>query len=108
MAYAELAVEDLEQAQRDLGAGLVASLIFGVCMLFLVFTACLAVVALTWDTPYRVTAIACMAGVFLVIALVAGLKRARVIGSKSRFLGTVRREWAEDRVILEKILSEQE
>ena len=108
VGYVELAAEDLERTQHDLVAGIVASLVLGVCLLFLVFTACLAVVAMTWDTSYRVTAIACMAGVFLLIAVLAGLKRSRVMSSHAPFLGTVRREWAEDRIIVERILSEQE
>ncbi len=108
VAYAELVAEDLEQTHRDFKARLFASVIFGVCLFFLVFTACLGVVALTWDTPQRVPAIGWMGGTFLVIAVIAGLYRSKVIGAGSPFLGTVRREWAEDRLILERILSEQD
>jgi len=107
-AYAELAGQDLETSQRDFGARLLASTILLVCVFFAILSACLVVIALTWDTPYRVSSIAWMGGVFFLIAVVAGLYRSKVIGGQSRFLGTVRREWAEDRVILEKILSEHD
>ena len=108
VAYVELAAEDLEQTHRDLGARLVASVVVGVSLLFLLLTACLAVVALTWDTGYRVAAIGWMGAVFFVVAVVAVVFRAKLVGARAPFLGTVRREWAEDRVILERILSEQE
>jgi uncharacterized membrane protein YqjE len=108
VAYAELAGQDLERTQRDLGARLFASAVVGLCVFFLILSGCLVVVALTWDTPYRVSAIAWMGGAFLAIAIVAALYRSKVIGGQSPFLGTVRREWAEDRVILERILSDQE
>jgi uncharacterized membrane protein YqjE len=108
VAYAELAGQDLERTQRDFGARLLASAIVGLCVFFVIFSGCLAVVALTWDTPYRVPAIAWMGGAFILVALIAALYRSRVIGAQSPFLGTVRREWAEDRVILERILSDQD
>ncbi len=108
VAYAELAADDLAQSHREWRARLIASIIFGVAIFFLVFTACLAVVALTWDTPHRVTAIGWMAGTFAFVALIAGLYRSKTIGAQTPFLGSVRREWAEDRVILERILSDQD
>ena len=57
VAYAELAGQDLEQTHRDIGAKLLASAVVGLCVFFVIFSGCLAVVALTWDTPYRVSAI---------------------------------------------------
>jgi uncharacterized membrane protein YqjE len=68
----------------------------------------LLVVALTWDTPHRVSAIGWMAGSFLLVAIIALLYRSNVVSAQAPFLGTVRREWAEDRVILEKILAEED
>lgn len=106
LAYFALATDDLAQSYRDFGARVIASVIFLFSLLFLVLVACLAVVALTWDTPHRLAAIGWMGATFFVIALFAGLYRSRVIGGQAAFLGTVRREWAEDRVILERILSD--
>lgn len=108
MAYAELAGQDLEQTQRDFGARLLAAAIVAICVFFVVLSACLCVVALTWDTPHRVVAILWMGGVFLLIALVAVAYRSQVVTSQGEFLGTVRREWREDRVILDRILAPEE
>ena len=66
---------------------------------------CLGVVACTWDTSYRVIAIASMGGVFLLIAIVAGVYRGRLTRAKSPPLGSVRQQWQADHVLLEQILS---
>ena len=107
-AYIELAGLDLARAQRELMAQVVAVAIVAICVLFAVFLACLAVIAYAWDTPYRVTVIACMAGVFLVVAIGAAVYRSRAARARSPLLSDVRREWQEDRVILERILSADE
>jgi uncharacterized membrane protein YqjE len=106
--YAELAGQDLEQTQRDLGARLLAAAILGLGIFFVIFSGCLLVVALTWDTPYRVSAIAWMGGAFLLVAVLAALHRSNLVKGQAPFLATVRREWQEDRVILERILSSDE
>ena len=108
MAYLELAGEDLEQSQRDFSARLLAAAIVGFCGFFVVLSGCLLVVALTWDTPHRVSAILWMGGAFLFIAVMAGLYSSRVAAGQTRFLDTVRREWEQDRVILERMLSSDE
>lgn len=105
VAYVDLAGLELAKAQREISSEFLATAIVAVCGLFAVFMGCLAVVAYTWDTPYRVTAIACMAGVFLAAAIAAAIYRYNVVRSRSEFLASVRREWHQDRVILENILS---
>jgi uncharacterized membrane protein YqjE len=57
-AYVELASLDLEVTRREFEAKIFASVLLGICALFLLLMICLLVVACTWDTPYRVTAIA--------------------------------------------------
>jgi uncharacterized membrane protein YqjE len=107
-AYIELVALDLARAQREITAQVVASAIAAICGLFALFMVCLGVVASTWDTPYRVAAIAWMAGGFLVIAIGAIIYRSRLARSRSPLLSDVKREWQEDRVILERILSSDE
>jgi uncharacterized membrane protein YqjE len=108
LAYAELAVQDLEQVQRDFGARLLAGVIVSICVFFLVLTGCLLVVAMTWDTPHRVSAILWMGAAFIVVAVGAVAYRFQTLSSQAPFLATVRREWREDRVILDHILSPDE
>jgi len=55
-AYVELIAFDLEQSRRDLAANVLVSMVAGVCVFFAVLMGCVVIVALTWDTPYRVAA----------------------------------------------------
>jgi uncharacterized membrane protein YqjE len=107
-AYIDLASLDLARAYRETAAELVASAIIVIGGLFAVFMGCLAVVAYTWDTPHRLSAIGWMGGGFLAVALVAAAYRSRIVRAKSPFMDSVRREWQEDRVLLERILSSEE
>lgn len=104
-AYVELASLDLARTQREITTELLALAVVAICGLFAVFMGCLAVVAYTWDTPHRMAAIAWMGGGFVVVAIAAAVYRANAARGKSQFLATVRREWEQDRVLLERILS---
>jgi uncharacterized membrane protein YqjE len=106
-AYVELAGYDLARTQRETTANIVALVIVGISVIFALLLGCLAVVAVTWNTPYRLAAIAWMGGGFLVIAVIALIYRANVLRDRAPFLASVRREWDQDRVILERILSDQ-
>ncbi|HEY6621061.1 MAG TPA: phage holin family protein [Steroidobacteraceae bacterium] len=107
-AYIDLAGLDLARTHREITAQVVASAIVAICALFALFLICLGIVAYFWDTPYRLVAIACLAGVFVLAAIAAAIYRARAARARSPLLSDVRREWQEDRVILEKILSSDE
>jgi uncharacterized membrane protein YqjE len=107
-AYADLAGLDLARTRREIAAELLASAIAAICGLFAVFMGCLAVVAYTWDTPHRLSAIAWMGGGFLGAAIIAAAYRANAVRAKSEFLASVRGQWEEDRVLLERLMSSGE
>jgi uncharacterized membrane protein YqjE len=107
-AYFELAAFDLEQWSRGFTSGLVAAIVAGVAMFFTTLMVCAAVVAATWDTPHRIAAIVWMAGFFVAVAAIALIYRAQVAKRQAPLLDSVRREWREDAVILERILSDEE
>ena len=107
-AYVELVGLDLARAYREITAQVIASAIAAVCVLFAMFLTCLGVVAYTWDTSYRVAAIAWMGGGFLVVAIVALIYGFSLARSRSSLFTDVRREWQEDRVLLERLLSADE
>ena len=108
LAYLELAGLDLARTQRELTAEIIALVIFAVSVLFAVIFGCLLVVAYTWDTPHRVAAIAWMGGGFLIVAAAAIIYRLRAARTRTPLFAEVRREWQEDRVILERLLSPDE
>jgi uncharacterized membrane protein YqjE len=107
-AYVELAACDLKRTQREIAAKIVAFVIVGVSLIFILLLGCLAVVALTWDTPYRLSAIAWMAGGFVALAIIAMIYLANVMRDRAPFLASARHEWQSDRVILERILSDED
>jgi uncharacterized membrane protein YqjE len=107
-AYVELVGLDLQRAQREIMAQVVATAIVAICILFAVFLVCMGVIAYSWNTPYRVAAIAWMAGAFMIIAIGALIFRARMARGQSPMFSDVQREWQEDKVILERILSSDE
>jgi uncharacterized membrane protein YqjE len=104
-SYVDLAGLDLARAKREIAAEFLATAVAAVSVLFAVLLGCLAVVAYTWDTPHRVTAIVWMGAGFLVVAIAAAVYRANAVRAKSQFLASMRRSWEEDRVLLERILS---
>jgi uncharacterized membrane protein YqjE len=105
-AYVELAAYDLERAKHQAVSDIIAAVVIGLGMLFAVLMGCAAIVAVTWDTPYRLAAIAWMGGVFLAIAVIAMIYRSKTAAGQAPFLDSVRREWKEDSVILERILAD--
>jgi len=105
-AYAALAVEDLADAQRQFAERLIATALLIVCCAFALIMACIGVIALTWDTPYRLESIAWMLGLFVLIALAAWVYRSRVCSVPATLLSSVRREWREDRAVLDKIFKQ--
>jgi uncharacterized membrane protein YqjE len=107
-AYVELLALELEQSRRDLTVNILASVVAGVCVFFAVLMGCVVIVALTWDTPYRVPAVAWTGGGFLVAAVIALIYRSKVMKDQHPFLSSVKREWQEDVVVLENILAEPE
>jgi uncharacterized membrane protein YqjE len=107
-AYVELVALELEQSRRDLTVNMLAAVVAGVCVFFAVLMGCVVIVALTWDTPYRVPAVAWTGGGFLAVAVLALIYRSKAMKNQPPFLASVKREWQEDVVVLESILAEPE
>ena len=107
-AYVELVAFDLEQSRRHLAVNVLVSIVAGVCVFFAVLMGCVVIVALTWDTAYRVAAVAWTGGAFLTVAVLALIYRSKAIKEQKPFLDSVKREWQEDVVVLESILAEHD
>ncbi len=107
-AYAELAALDFARAQREIGSIVIACGCVALFSCFFVLLACLAVIAYFWDTPYRVTAIGCLSGGFLIASVIMLLYVKRLVRSRTPFLGDLGREWQKDKVILEHALTDEE
>jgi uncharacterized membrane protein YqjE len=105
LAYAELAEEDLQHISRRATGRLLALAVALLGAIFMLFMICVAVIAAVWDTPHRMAAILWLLGFFVLLtagALYAALGRMRE--DTSMFAG-VKKEWSQDRVILERLLN---
>jgi uncharacterized membrane protein YqjE len=107
-AYFELAALDLARAQHEFTAQLIASVIVAISALFAVCMACLGVIAYTWDTPYRLAAIGWLFAGFALLAIIAVLYRKNLARGRTPLMQDLQRQWAEDRVILERVLASGE
>jgi uncharacterized membrane protein YqjE len=108
LAYAELAEEDLQRFSRRASARLIALVVALLGAMFLLFMVCVAIIAATWDTPHRMVAIFWLLGFFAVLtlaALVAALSGAR---DQPSMFANVKREWSQDRMILDRLLAGRE
>jgi len=104
-AYGDLLGNDLAAARRAAIAQLWAGVILAATALVASLLLCLWVVALTWDTAYRSTSIASLAGVFVALAAGAWL-RMHASGRRvpSPFPRTAR-AWEQDRVLLQELMA---
>jgi uncharacterized membrane protein YqjE len=108
LAYAELAEQDLANYSRRMKAQLIAIAISAVTGFFAVAMVCVAVVAANWDTPNRMQAVYWLLGGFAAVTVICVLiARSRAVVDTAVF-SSVKREWSEDRVILERILAAEE
>ena len=101
--YVELAVQDLEAAKAAAVVRLRATAVIALAGFLCVLMLCALVIALTWDTEYRVLAIGLLAAAFAIPTAVAGFLLAR---RSTEPFAAVRREWQQDRVLIDRWLTQ--
>lgn len=107
-AYIELVSVDLARSSRELSARIVASVIVAICGLFSMMLVCLLVVAFTWDTPYRIHAVACMLAVFVIATIIALNKSKSSASTHAAFLADAKKQWLEDKALWERLFPHPE
>jgi len=105
-AYAELAEQDLAVAQSQFARRLVALGVVFAAAVFTIAMVCLAVVAATWNTPNRMLAVYILLGFFAVTLGIALSQLTAVSARADALFSSVRREWALDRVLLDRMLAQ--
>lgn len=101
-AYAELAEQDLAVSRIEISARARMALILVVSAVFALMLLCACVIAATWDTGFRLTAVAGMAGFFLIVATAAAIALSRP--PAHRAFAAVRREWKQDRALIDRLV----
>lgn len=104
-AYVELAEGDWRTAKQNAVHSMRLLAVMVGSGFFALLLCCGVVVALTWDGPYRVAAIASMAGLFAVALTVSGILYAK---REREIFPSVRREWSRDRELVQELLSGDE
>ncbi len=107
-AYAELAALEFARARRDIAAQLIAWCIVAIGLFFGLALACFGIIAYTWNTDYRVASIAWMSGAFILIAVCGALYGFGLMRRRRPFFSTIQQQWQQDKVIIERILSDDE
>jgi uncharacterized membrane protein YqjE len=105
-AYAELAEQDLAVSRADVAARVRAGVSLVISAIFALMMICACVIAATWDTPYRLTAVITMASLFMAAAIVSAIVLTKV--PKQRAFAGVRGEWQRDRLLLEQVMLQGE
>ena len=101
-AYVELAEHDFAQAKSSAASRLRIAALFGVSAFITLLLVCGLVVALAWDTPYRIWAIGGLT--FLFAATAVGTAAALTRKRESPF-ASLKREWKEDRELFRSFLT---
>jgi len=101
-SYVELVEQDLSVAMSVAASRIKALMLLSVSTAFAVLFACLLIVALTWDSDYRVLSIGIMTGAFALIAAASGAYFAK---RRAKPFASLKREWREDRALVQSFLS---
>ena len=107
-AYAELLAQDLARGRagfvRRLGVMLIAA--FGLAGAVVML--CVAILAASWDTVYRMTAVYSLLTFFAGLAGLAAAYAARLQSRQTPLFEGVQREWQLDQVLVERVASEND
>jgi len=101
--YIELAEQDWAAAKITARERLQTWAVLLVGSLFALFSLYVFVIALTWDTPYRLLAIGILAAISAALVVGAAMRLKR---RDDHAFSAVRREWERDRAVVQRLLSE--
>jgi uncharacterized membrane protein YqjE len=104
-AYTDLIVSDVDAAGQVFGRRLWAGAILAAGVAFAAAMACVWVIAITWDTPARIWAIAALLALFTAVAVIAYVELKALKAAPRSVLSRTAREWEKDRVLLEELLT---
>jgi len=108
LGYADLATEELAVAGALLRQRMRATAACAVAAGLAVLMLCCLAIAVSWDTPHRITVIAVLALAFVTASIIAG-EVARGLRQKSaQLFPRLRTEWINDRELLRETLATRE
>ena len=108
LGYADLLSEELEGLAAQLRRRMVAGVVCVSAALLAALAGSALVVAVAWETPWRLHSIAGLALAFLAVAVVAGEMARRERRRAGSSLARLRSEWERDRRALRQVLAAQD
>ncbi len=103
-AYGDLIRDDMGRAYRAFSRQLWAAVILSAALAFAVATACVWVIAVSWDTTGRLWAIASLVGLFVLASAGAFVALKIFKGQWPGLFPNTGSEWQKDRLLLEDLL----
>lgn len=107
LGYAELTALDARDAVTHVTQRVLAILGAAFAAAFTLGTLCLLVVAMTWDTPYRVVSLVAMFVVFAILTLATWSVALRKAREDRTVFGHVREAWRRDQVAMRDALDQR-
>jgi uncharacterized membrane protein YqjE len=104
-AYGELIADDLLAAWHAFAQRLWLGVALGMAVLIALLLACTWVIASCWDTPERLQTIGVLTGIFILVALGAGIGLYVQQSRPMRLLDQTRQEWDKDRLLVEDLVA---
>ncbi len=108
LGYADLATEELAVAGALLRQRVLATATCAVAAGVAVLMFCCLAIAVSWDTPHRITVIAVLALAFVTASIVAGEVARRLRQKSAQLFPRLRTEWINDRELLRETLATRE
>lgn len=107
-AYAELLAQDLARSRAGLARRLSVMLVAAFGLAGAVVMLCVAIVAESWDTIYRMTAVYSLLAFFVGLSGLAAAYAARLQSRQPHLFAGLEREWQLDRVLVARVLSDHD
>ena len=107
-AYAELLAQDLARSREGFTRRLSVMLIAGLGLTGAVVMLCVAIVAETWDTIHRMTAVYSLLTFFVALAGLAAAYAVRLQSRQTPLFAGLQREWRLDQVLVDRVISEND
>ncbi len=100
--YVDLVEHDLSVAKKATVSRAKSLALLSVSVMFALLFTCLLIVAIAWDSDYRLLTIGLIAGGFVAVAIASGTLFVR---QRQEPFASLKREWREDRALMKSILS---
>ena len=107
-AYVELLMQDLARGRAGFARQLTMLMIAAFGFAGAAVMLCVAILAASWDTTHRMTAVYSLLAFFVGLSGLAAAQAARLRSKQPPLFAGLEREWRLDRVLVARVLSNQD